>query len=419
MIGLCDCNNFFVSCERLFNPALEGRPVVVMSSNDGCVIARSNEAKALGIKMAQPLFQVRELIEQNNVATISSNLQLYGDMSERVMMILREHIPHIEVYSIDEAFLDLSGFSEEELPEFGRKLSAIVKRATGIPVSIGIAPTKTLAKVAAKLCKSYAKLHGCCLMHKAEDVKKVLSRTAVGDIWGIGRQSVAMLGRYNVKSAEDFANLPMEWVKAQMGVVGLRTWRELRRESCIEIDSAPSNQQSIMVSRSFSHDITDFGELNSSVVTFASRACEKLRAQNSVASQVQLYVATNRHREGVLQHSESRFVNFVTPTDSTLEIVKAATTMLKALVRKGFGYKKAGVVLCGLSGNVGVQSSLFDEVDRSKHDALMKSVDRLNSQMGHSTVSIGGNVKGLVPTSSANRSPMYTTSWDDILVIKV
>ncbi len=419
MIGLCDCNNFFVSCERLFNPSLEGLPVVVMSSNDGCVIARSNEAKALGIKMAQPMFQIRDLVVSRKVVTISSNLQLYGDISERVMMVLKEHIPSIEIYSIDEAFLDLSGFEHDELESLGRRLSSTVKRSVGIPVSIGIAPTKTLAKVAAKLCKSYVRLQGCCLMHRDEDIAKVLVKTPVGDIWGIGRQSVAMLARYNVKSAEDFRKTPGEWVRAKMGVVGFRTWRELHGDSCIDIDTSPSNQQSIMVSRSFNRDITDFEELNSSIVTFASRASEKLRAQGSVASQLQVFVATNRHRDDVAQHSEGRVVNLPTATDSTLEIVKMATALLKELCRKGYGYKKAGVILQGLSDNVGVQSSLFDEVDRSKHSALMKSLDMLNSQMGYSTVSVGGNVRGILPKNSENRSPMYTTLWSDIMIIKV
>ncbi len=419
MIGLCDCNNFFVSCERLFNPALEGRAVVVMSGNDGCVVARSNEAKALGIKMSQPLFQIRDIVKQHNVVTISSNLQLYGDISERVMQYLRQNLPAIEVYSIDEAFLDLSGIDVEQLECFVRGLARRIRRDIGIPVSIGVSPTKTLSKIASKLCKSYPKLNGGCLMYREEDISKVLSKTAVGDIWGIGRRSTAMLNGHNIFTAEQFRSTPSEWVKAKMGVVGLRTWRELHAESCIEIDLNHSDRQSIMVSRTFQHDESDLDKLVSSVATFASMATEKLRRQKSLCSAMQVFVQTNRHRMDLPQHHEERIVRFLTPTDSTLEIVKTASDMVRELYRTGYGYKKAGAVLLNLYPSDSVQTSLFDETNRPKHKALMETMDRLNSQMGRSTVKLCTAANGGAQSLSEHRSPNYTTSWSDILTIKV
>ncbi len=419
MVGLCDCNNFYVSCERLFNPALEGRPVVVMSGNDGCVVARSNEAKALGIKMGQPIYQISDLVRQHGVVAISGNLQLYGDISHRVMTTLSELLPSIEVYSIDEAFIDLSGIEITELKRLGEQIAQRVRRSVGVPISIGIAPTKTLAKVASKLCKSYPRLRGCCLMYREEDITKVLAIYPIGDVWGIGRRSVEMLGRYNITTAEQFRQAPEEWIRYQMGVTGVRTWSELHLRSCIELDTSPNGRQSIMVSRSFRHEIESFDELRQAVAIFASRAAEKLRAQHSLSSQMQVFIRTNQHRTDHAQHHDSSFVNFEIPTDSTLEIVGAASSKLQALFRKGYGYKKAGVVLYGISDRSGVQSSMFDTIDRAKHSKLMSVVDRLNSEMGRETIKMATGGDGSLPTSSANQSPCYSTKWEDILMINV
>lgn len=393
--------------------------MLVMSGNDGCVIARSNETKALGIKMGQPMFQIKEIVRQHDVKILSCNLQLYGDISERVMTTLKSHLPSIEIYSIDEAFLDLSGFELNKLESFGRELSHVVKRNTGIPVSIGMAPTKTLAKVASKLCKSYPKLRGGCLMYRDEDIEKVLLKTPVTDIWGIGRRSGAMLASYNIKTAEEFRRAPEGWVKAQMGVTGLRTWRELHGESCIDIDSSPVERQSIMVSRSFNRDITDLESLHNAIATFATRAAEKLRRQSSVAGQMQVFIATNRHRTDLPQHNEGQLVSFTTPTDSTIEIAKAASALLNNLFRVGYGYKKAGVVLYDISDNTGIQASMFDTLDRTKHKSLMETLDKLNGQMGRSTVKLGSQGESTPAINCEHRSPLYTTSWSDILTVKV
>ncbi len=419
MIGLCDCNNFFVSCERVFDPSLEGCAVVVLSSNDGCVIARSNEAKALNIKMGQPLFQIQHLVDRGDVKILSTNYTLYSDMSDRVMTTLKSHLPSIEIYSVDEAFLDFGGFQIEELQPYGQELSRRVRRNTGIPVSIGIAPTKTLAKVASKLCKQYPKLKGCCLMYREEDIKKVLSKYPVEDVWGIGRKSTKMLKAHGVHTAEDFRSLPPTWVQSKMGIVGHRTWMELHGNSCLEFGYTTPDRQSIMVSRSFAHEIYDFDKLHEAIATFASMACEKLRSQKSVTSQIQVFVFTNRHRADQPQHSEGRLIHLTTSTDSTLEIVKLATTLLKELYWEGFGYKKAGVVLYNISPVEGIQTSFFDVDNRSKHRALMSALDKINSTHGASMVRVCSQGDAQLPTNSQHRSPRYTTEWSDILSIKV
>ncbi len=310
MVGLCDCNNFFVSCERLFNPSLEGRAVVVLSSNDGCVIARSNESKALGIKMGQPLFQIRNIVEEHKVVLHSSNHNLYGDMSHRVMDTLKESLPSIEAYSIDEAFLDMSGIPLESLKGHGEALSRKVKRNTGIPVSIGIAPTKTLAKIASKLCKSYPKLNGACLLHRPEDIAKVLHSYPIGDIWGIGRRSQAMLKMYGITTAEQFVATSEEWIKSKMGLCGLRTWRELHSLPSIHFDEHPSDKQSITVSRSFARELTCIEDVRSALTSFVTTAAEKLRHQKSVASQMQVYLLTNRFRTDLPQRNQSQIIRF-------------------------------------------------------------------------------------------------------------
>ncbi|MFI3262478.1 MAG: Y-family DNA polymerase [Rikenellaceae bacterium] len=419
MFGLCDCNNFFVSCERVFNPSLEGKPVVVLSSNDGCIIARSNEAKALGLKMGQPVFQVRELIKRQNVVVFSTNYQLYADMSARVMDSLKRLVPEIEVYSIDEAFLNLDGFAQDELHDFGLRIAKIVKRNTGIPVSIGIAPTKTLAKVASKLCKQYPKLEGCCFMHRPENIKKVLNTYSINDIWGIGRRYADMLKLNGVITAEDFRHKSPEWVRSRMSIVGLRTWKELHSEPCIEFEHERPDRQTICVSRSFATEFTAIEPLQEALASFVSRAAEKLRKQNSIAGQMQVFIRTNRHRQGDMQHCEDKIVRFHRATDSTLELVKQGSVTLKALFKEGYSYKKVGVILSDIKPNTNVQAVMFDEIDREKHSSLMNVIDSINAQYGSNSLSVGlGSGVGM-KVNSQHRSPLYTTKWEDILVVKV
>ena len=418
MFGLCDCNNFFVSCERVFNPSLNGRPVVVLSNNDGCVVSRSNEAKAIGIQMGQPLYQIRDLVKRYDVAVHSSNYRLYGDMSNRVMETLKSHVPHIEIYSIDEAFLELDGYPIDGLLQMGRELSRIVKRNTGIPVSIGISHTKTLAKIASRLCKKYPKLQGACLMHRDEDIAKVLSTYPIEDIWGIGRRHSKKLHAAGVATAMQLCNKSHEWVQNMLSITGVRTWRELQGEPAIEFKHKIADKQTITVSRSFAKEIYDMEELRETLSTFASMAAEKLRQQHSVAGELQVFILTNRHREDMPQHREGKLVKFVTPTNSTLEIVKAATAMLKELYRRGYGYKKSGVTLCDIMPDNAVQKSLFDTTDHPKHKLLMQTIDNINSTLGSNSIKLvsQGNIGDHI--NRQHLSPEYTTDWNDILVVK-
>ena len=419
MFGLCDCNNFFVSCERVFDPSLEGRPVVVLSNNDGCIISRSNEAKALGIKMGQPLYQVRDFMQRNNVAVRSSNYQLYGDMSHRVMTTLKQHIPAIEIYSIDEAFLLLEGYPVERLKQLGEDVARIVRRNTGIPVSIGMSHTKTLAKVASKLCKKYPKLNSACLMHRPEDIRKVLETFPVEDIWGIGRRQAKMLHDCRISTAAQFCDLSEEWIDNRMNITGKHTWIELKGTPCIEFSHETADKQSIMVSRSFSKELHNLDDLHETITTFAGIAAEKLRKQKCVAQEMQVFILTNRHREDHPQHYECEQILFPTATDSTLEIAKAATAVLKRIYRPGFGYKKSGVRLSRITPATAVQTSLFDEVDRPKHKALMQAIDRINAEQGRESVRLVSQGTVADHTNREHLSPQYTTCWEDILVVKV
>lgn len=419
MYGLCDCNNFYASCERVFRPELNGRPVVVLSNNDGCVIARSNEAKKLGIGMGDPYFKIRELLKRNNVAVFSSNFVLYGDMSRRVMSLLKKFVPATEVYSIDEAFLDFTGMDESRLDELGREIARTVRCHTGIPVSIGIAPTKTLAKIASKLCKQYPKLEGCCFMHRPEDIEKVLRKFPIEDVWGIGRRYARMLKANGVDTAWDFTRLTPEWVRKRMSVVGLRMWKELRGEACIGFEQAPADKKQIATTRTFARDMTDYAELHRSVAQYAAACGEKLRAQNSVCAEIAVFILTNRHKENLPQYYESQLLKLSVPTDSMLELTRYASRLLRRIYRKGYAYKRAGVILSDIRSKTGTQRDMFDATDRDKHDRLMKTVDGLNAAFGRHkivTAAAGGEFFKMNREHLSNR---YTTDWDGIIRVKV
>lgn len=419
MIGLCDCNNFFVSCERVFNPSLNERPVIVLSNNDGCVVSRSNEAKAIGIKMGEPLFQVRDIIKRENVAVFSSNYQLYGDMSQRVMATLKKYIQQIEIYSIDEAFLSLEGIPTEQLKKFGEELARIIRRDTGIPVSIGISHTKTLAKIAAKLCKKYPKLNGACLMHREEDIAKVLSTYPIGDVWGIGRRHTKSLTSCNIHTAAQFCALSEEWVQNRMSITGVRTWKELHGTACIELSHNITERESISLSRSFSKELYSFEELHEAISTFAAIGAEKLRKQKSAAGMLQVFILTNRYREDTIPQTNSAVTYFITPTDSSLEIVKASVELLKGIYCSGIGYKKAGIRLSNIIPANCIQRELFDTIDRSKHKLLMDTIDKINAAQGSRAVKIVSQGEITDHTNRQYLSPQYTTDWNDILVIKL
>lgn len=417
MYGLCDCNNFYVSCERVFRPDLVGRPVVVLSNNDGCIIARSNEAKALGIGMGQPLYQVRPLVERCGVTLFSANFALYGDMSRRVMATLREAVPGIEIYSVDEAFFDLRGIAEP-LDDFGRRVGRTIRRNTGIPVSIGIAPTKTLAKIASKLAKHYPKLAGCCYMHRPQDIDKVLSTFPLHDVWGIGRRYGRLFDEKGIRTAQQFVRLPESWVRGRMGITGVRTWRELQGIESIEFEQMPRHKQQICVSRSFPHEVGECEALERIVAEFAALCAEKLRGQQTLCREVRVFIRTNRHREDLPQRCETALAALADPTDSTLEIVRRARLLLREIFRAGYGYKKAGVILSGIRPVEGTQESLFVPADRAKHARLMEVLDRMNRTYGRGSIRTAAEGAEPFHMNREHLSRRYTTDWDDLLVVK-
>ena len=414
MFGLVDCNNFYCSCERVFNPVLRSSPVVVLSNNDGCIIARSNEAKALGIGMGEPFYKLRNFLERNNVAVFSSNYTLYGDMSRRVMMLLGGFVPSVTQYSIDEAFVDLSGFGEgEALRRYGRRMVEAVGRGTGIPVTLGIAPTKTLAKVAAKYGKRFNGYRGVCLIDTEDKRLKALKGLPVADVWGVGRHMAQKLEYYGVRSAWDFTQRSESWVRRMMTVTGVRTWRELKGESCIDINELPQ-KKSICTSRSFpDNGISELGLLEEAVANFAASCSQKLRRQSSCCRAVTVFAYTSRFRSEQPQSVIYQQVQFPTPTNSLHEIVgKAAAVLRNAFpVREEYGYKKAGVILWDMVPDEGIQTSLFDECNRVKMAQLQKAMDDINRRNGDNTVrlAIQGGCGSFWKGQRNYVSPSYTT----------
>lgn len=415
MYALADCNNFFVSCERVFRPDLNGKPVIVLSNNDGCAVARSNEAKALGIKMGVPLFKIRHLVEKHGVIVFSGNMALYGDMSRRVRLTLQEFAPSLEVYSIDEVFLDLHGMQIEDLSSYAREISRICLRNTGIPVSIGISPTKTLAKIASKLCKQYPKLQGGCYMHRPEDIEKVLRKFPVEDVWGIGRKTTPKLYQRGIRTAFDFVKIDEERVRRLMGITGVRTHRELRGIPSIKFEDSVVTKQSICVSSSFSKEITDCKELCSQVANFAAKAAEKLRGQGSVAFEMMVFAMTNRFRENMPQAYKSILVPFVEPTGEQRTIVAAAVAAIRELFDARMAYKKAGVVITRLEQRNQITGSLFEDSEAAERESRISYlIDSINQQYGHGSIRIGVQGDGSIHKLSEHRSPHYTTLWSDI-----
>lgn len=419
MFALADCNNFFVSCERVFRPDLENRPVIVLSNNDGCAIARSNEAKALGIKMGDPLFKIRNLVQQHDIAIFSGNMSLYADFSRRIRAVLRDYAPHIEVYSIDEAFLDLRGMEGIDFDAYAKRLSSECRRLTAIPVSVGIAPTKTLAKIASKLCKQYPKLHGDCYMHRPEDIEKVLRKFPIEDVWGIGRRHAPRLKEQGITTAYDFCNLSEEWVHRRMGITGLRTWRELRGTPAIEFEHITQPKQSICNSRSFSQEIYDLRELTEQVAKFAALTAEKLREQNSLCRQLTIFATTNRFRSDQMQQYGNILIPFTEPTNSSLHIVRAAREAVRDIFVRGIGYKRAGVIASQITATEGAMHSMFDSAKQEQHRRLMQAVDSINRSSGDNTVVVASQGLNAIKANSEHRSPRYTTRWEDIPVVKI
>lgn len=420
MFALADCNNFFASCERVFRPDLQGKPVIVLSSNDGCAIARSNEAKALGIKMGDPFFKIRSIVARHNVAVFSGNMALYGDMSQRIRWVLEEFAPSIEVYSIDEAFLDLRGMPVTDFDQYAKRISQHCWRMTSIPVSVGIAPTKTLAKIASKLCKQYPKLNGGCYMHRPEDIEKVLHKYPIEEVWGIGRRSAPRLKAMGIRTAYDFTQLPEEAVRRMLGITGVRTLKELQGTPCIEFEDGFEAKQSICVSRSFSTEIYDIRELEEQIANFASSLAEKLRRQNSVAGEICVFAYSNRFKENEPQAYGNRLIQFESPTSDQRIIVAKAVAATRELFSKGIGYKKAGAVATRIIPAQNIMHSLFDNKEATeKEQRLTSVVDAVNRAFGKSTIKFAIQGSGRIKTSSEKQSPHYTTLWSDIPTVTV
>ena len=420
MFALADCNNFFASCERVFRPDLQGKPVIVLSSNDGCAIARSNEAKALGIKMGAPFFKIKDIVEKHGVAVFSGNMALYGDMSRRVKWVLEGYAPAVEVYSIDEAFLDLRGISGIDFDAYAKEISAQCWKLTSIPVSIGIAPTKTLAKIASKLCKQYPKLRGGCYMHRPQDIEKVLRKFPIEDVWGIGRKSAAKLQTRYIKTAYDFTQLPETAVRSMMGITGLRTWKELQGIPCIEFEDGFEAKQSICVSRSFSSEIYELGDLQEQIANFAATLAEKLRKQGSVTSEIAVFAYTNRFKENQPQTHSSALVTFPTPTAGQKSIITSAVKAVREFFRSGYGYKKAGVIATGVMAESEATPSLFDDPHALEQEQkITEALSAINSAFGDGTIKLAVQGSGHIKTTCQKQSPHYTTRWTDLPKVTV
>ena len=420
MFALADCNNFFASCERVFRPDLEGRPVIVLSNNDGCAVARSNEAKALGIRMGDPYFKIRDIVERNHVAVFSSNFALYGDMSRRVQEVLRTFAPSVEQYSIDESFLDLRGVERDDMAAYAREISRACRRQTGIPVSVGVAPTKTLAKIASKLCKQYPKLQGGCYMHRPQDIEKVLRRFPAKDVWGIGRRSAKKLVLMGVATAWDFVQLKEYDVRKNFALPGWRTWKELHGEPCIDFEDYVEPKQSICVSRSFAKEIQDMDALCSQVATFAESAVTKLRRQGSLVLEMAAFALTNRFHEDDPQAISSQLVVFPDGTDDHAQVVVAAADAVRTFFNPRFGYKKAGVVFTRIIQKEGHTRSLFRDADAdARSERLSRAIDSLTHTYGPGTVLFGIQGDGKVQSAREQQSPRYTTRWSEIPKVTV
>lgn len=414
MFALADCNNFFVSCERVFRPDLQRKPVIVLSNNDGCAIARSNEAKALGIRMGDPLFKIKDIVEKHHVTVFSGNMALYGDMSQRVRWVLEDYAPSIEVYSIDEAFLDLRGVDNVDFDAYAKEISAKCWKMTSIPVSVGISPTKTLAKIASKLCKQYPKLKGGCYMHRPQDIEKVLRKYPIEDVWGIGRRTAPKLKDRGIMTAYDFTQMSESTVRHMLGITGLKTWNELRGVPCIEFEDNFETKQSICVSRSFSSEIYALSELQEQIANFASSLAEKLRKQNTATSEIAVFAYTNRFKDNAPQMNSNTLVSFITPTADQRTIV-AHCVRAAELLKEGYGYKKAGVVATKIIRCEEVMHSLFEDTQAiEKEQKLTSALDAINGALGKGTIKLAVQGSGNIKTANSNQSPHYTTLWSDI-----
>ena len=384
-IALIDCNSFYVSCERLFNPKIRKKPVVVLSNNDGCIVSRSNEAKALGIKMGEPYFKAKDIIIKNDVQVFSSNYSLYGDLSRRVMRTLKRFNSDIEVYSIDEAFMDLTNFSDSEVLDVGQEIRETVLKWTGIPTSIGIAKTKTLSKVANHIAKK--KKSGVTSFIGIDNIDPLLERVDINDVWGVGRQLTKFYHKNGIYNAKQLKNKSNTWIKKNSNVLSSRTAMELRGIACIDLEIASSKRKSCVVSRSFGKRVENFQELREAVASYSLNASEKIRSESLVTKSITVFVRTSPFQNRYGFYSNSKTIDFPIATNNSIEIVKSALNALEAIFKNGYRYQKAGVMLSRLSEFTN-NKNLFSSEKDEKINSLMKSIDSTNYRYGRSTLSL-------------------------------
>lgn len=417
MIALVDCNNFYASCERVFRPDLNGKPIVVLSNNDGCIISRSNEAKETGIPMGAPAHQWIDVMEANHVHIFSSNYALYGDMSQRVMNILSDFTPEIEIYSIDEAFLELTGINGN-LNEYAQKIRERIKKWVGIPVSVGIAPTKTLAKLANRISKKFPELNGVHIIDSDEKRIKALKWAKTSDLWGVGGQFKNKLESFGIKTAWDITQASHSFLRKYFTVTGSRLKSELEGIPCINFEEMPAAKKNIATTRSFGTSQTELQKIQEAVSTFTVNSAQKLRKQKSCAQTMMVFIHTNGFRKDFPQYSRNMVVRLPVATNSSSELSKYAVKMTEIIFRPGFHYHKAGVILSDIIPEDQVQMNIFDQVDRKKHRNLFKVVDRINERMGRDSVRLAAQGKERKwKLKQEKLSKRYTTRWNDILEI--
>lgn len=418
MFALVDCNNFYASCERMFRPDLIGKPIVVLSNNDGCVIARSNEAKACGIPMGAPAFKFEKEFKEKGIHVFSANFSLYGDMSNRVMNVLTEFSPEVEVYSIDEIFLDFSGFDLFDLTEIGKEMNRRVRAYTGIPISVGLAPTKSLAKVANRIAKKFPQWESVYVMDTEEKQLKALKWLAIEDVWGIGRQHAKRLQSFGVKKAIQYTALDDSFVRKHFSVVGLRLKHDLQGKPTIRLDEI-SAKKSIATTRSFDRNYTKFEELKERVISFAVACAEKLRRQKSECNALMVFVLTNRFRQDQPQYARNVVVKLPFSTSSSIELAKYAVIGLERVFKEGYSYKKAGVIIQDFTPKGQNQITIFEQ-SNPKHDKIMEAMDGINRQFGQQKIKLAAqDLKRLWKMRQERLSPRYTTRLSEVITVKL
>ena len=418
-IALVDCNSFYVSCERLFNPSIIKKPVIVLSSNDGCVISRSTEAKILGIKMGEPYFKVKKIVKKNNVKVFSSNYSLYGDISRRVMKTLKQFSPKIEIYSIDEAFLDLSSIKDKDLLEYGSRIRKTILKWTGIPTSIGIATTKTLSKIANHIAKKDNL--GVINLINTQQIDKILKKIKINDVWGVGRQLTQFYIKNGINTAYQLKKMPDDWIKKNTNVFGGRTAMELKGLSCISLETYQEKRKNCCVSRSFGRKVTKLEELNESVTTHCLNAAEKIRLDNQTTKKITVFIRTNPFQKDKNYYVNSKDIDLPIRTNDSIELVKQALIALKCIYKKGYKYQKVGIIFSALNDVDIYKKNLFSLINsEEKRKKLMKAIDYTNNKYGRNALSIAhAGLKKKWNIKRQHYSKIDTACFDFLPIVKI